>query len=236
MIDSWLDSLGAIIAGNFWLGLIIAFVAGLLTFFTPCALSSVPMVIAYVGGTSSTRKKAFVYSLFVALGESLIFIVLGVVGALIGQMLSIGGIWMTIFYIILGILMVIMAYEMWGLTNIFGKTCGANIKTSKKGVLGAFLIGLTGGLFATPCATPVISAMVAYTSISAAGWWQSVLLMLMYSIGFNVFMVVAGTSIGFARQMQSSPKFEKAAKIIKIALGVIIFIFGLYLIISALYL
>ena len=70
MIDSWLDSLGAIIAGNFWLGLIIAFVAGLLTFFTPCALSSVPMVIAYVGGTSSTRKKAFVYSLFVEIGRA----------------------------------------------------------------------------------------------------------------------------------------------------------------------
>lgn len=235
MIETWLESLSVIIAQNFWLGLLVAFVAGLLTFFTPCALSSVPMVIAYVGGTSSTRKKAFVYSIFVALGESVIFVALGVIGALIGQMLGIGGIWVTIFYIVLGILMVVMAYEMWGLTNFLGSRCGANIKTTKKGVLGAFLIGVTGGLFATPCATPVISAMVAYTSVSAMGWLNSILLMLIYSVGFNIFMVVAGTSIGFARQLQNSEKFEKAAKIVKIALGVIIFIFGLYLIISALY-
>ena len=83
MIETWLESLSVIIAQNFWLGLLVAFVAGLLTFFTPCALSSVPMVIAYVGGTSSTRKKAFVYSIFVALGESVIFVALGVIGALI---------------------------------------------------------------------------------------------------------------------------------------------------------
>ena len=77
--------------------------------------------------------------------------------------------------------------------------------------------------------------MVAYTSVSAMGWLNSILLMLIYSVGFNIFMIVAGTSIGFARQLQNSEKFEKAAKIVKIALGVIIFIFGLYLIISALY-
>lgn len=233
-MDGILENLGTLIAQNFWLGLVISFVAGLLTFFTPCGLSSVPMVIAYVGGTSNTRKKAFVYSMFVALGQVLVLTVYGVVLAFIGEVFP-GGIWTVIFNIIMGLLMVIMAYEMWGLTNLFGKTCGANIKTTKKGILGAFLVGLTGVVFSTPCSTPVIFAITGFALTTATGWINTVLLMFMYSIGFSVFGVVAGTSIGFVRQLQSSPKFERAAEIIKIVLGVLIFIFGMYLIISTLY-
>lgn len=233
-IDVILENLGNLITQNSWLGLIIAFVAGLLTFFTPCGLSTVPMVIAYVGGTSSTRKKAFVYSVFVALGQVVVLTIYGVVLAFIGEVFP-GGIWTVLFNILMGILMVIMAYEMWGLTNIFGKTCGANIKTTKKGVLGAFLVGLTGVVFSTPCSTPVLIAITGVALTSATGWINTVLLMLCYSIGFSLLGVVCGTSIGFVRQLQSSPKFERAAEIIKIVLGCIIFIFGLYLIVNTLY-
>jgi len=235
VIEIWLENLSTIIASNFWLGLGIAFIAGLLTFFTPCALSSVPMVVAYVGGTGATKRKAMFYSCFVALGETVVFIILGVVGALIGQMLGIGGIWTTIFYIIMGVLMALMSFELFGLTSFLSKNYTGEIKTSKKGVFGAILVGMTGALFATPCATPVLSAMLAYASIAGGGWIQCILLMVMYSVGFNLLLVVCGTSVGFARSMQESDRFEAVANVIKIILGIVIYIFGLYLIISALY-
>lgn len=233
-IDIILENLGNLITQNSWLGLIIAFVAGLLTFFTPCGLSTVPMVIAYVGGTSSTRKKAFMYSVFVALGQVVVLTIYGVVLAFIGEVFP-GGIWTVIFNIVMGILMVVMAYEMWGLTNFFGKTCGANIRTTKKGILGAFLVGLTGVVFSTPCSTPVLVAITGVALTSSTGWINTVLLMLCYSVGFSLLGVVCGTSIGFVRQLQTSPKFEKAAEIIKIVLGCLIFIFGMYLIVNTLY-
>ena len=235
MIEIWLENLSTVIAQNFWLGLGIAFVAGFLTFFTPCALSSVPMVVAYVGGTGATKRKAMFYSCFVALGETVVFIVLGVIGALIGQMLGLGGIVTTIFYVVMGILMALMSFELFGLTSFLGNRYTGEIKTSKKGVWGAILVGMTGALFATPCATPVLSAMLAYTSIAGGGWIQSILLMVMYSVGFNLLLVVCGTSFGFATAMQESDRFESVANVIKIVLGVIIYIFAIYLIITALY-
>ncbi len=235
MIELWLENLSTIIATNFWLGLGIAFVAGLLTFFTPCALSSVPMVVAYVGGTGATKRKAMFYSCFVALGETVVFIVLGVIGALVGQMLGIGGIWTTIFYIVMGILMALMAFELFGLTSFLGSRYTGELKTSKKGILGAILVGMTGALFATPCATPVLSAMLAYASIAGGGWLQCIALMVMYSVGFNLLLVVCGTSIGFATAMKESDRFEQVANVIKIILGVVIYIFAIYLIVSALY-
>lgn len=235
MIELWLENLGTIIETNFWLGLVIALVAGFLTFFTPCALSSVPMVVAYVGGTGATKRKAMFYSCFVALGETVVFVILGVIGGAIGQMIGIGGIWTTIFYIVMGILMALMSFELLGLTSFLGNRYTGEIKTSKKGIWGAILVGMTGALFATPCATPVLSAMLGYASIAGGGWLQCVALMVMYSIGFNILLVVCGTSIGFATAMKESDRFEKVANVIKIILGIVIYIFAIYLIISALY-
>jgi len=50
MIDSWLQTLSEILSQNLWIGLLISLAAGLLTSFTPCSLSSVPLIIGYVGG------------------------------------------------------------------------------------------------------------------------------------------------------------------------------------------
>ena len=174
------------------------------------------------------------YSVFVALGQVVVLTIYGVVLAFIGEVFP-GGIWTVIFNIVMGILMVVMAYEMWGLTNFFGKTCGANIRTTKKGILGAFLVGLTGVVFSTPCSTPVLVAITGVALTSSTGWINTMLLMLFYSIGFSLLGIVCGTSIGFVRQLQTSPKFEKAAEIIKIVLGCLIFIFGIYLIVNTLY-
>jgi len=135
----------------------------------------------------------------------------------------------------MGVLMALMSFELFGLTSFLSKNYTGEIKTSKKGVFGAILVGMTGALFATPCATPVLSAMLAYASIAGGGWIQCILLMVMYSVGFNLLLVVCGTSVGFARSMQESDRFEAVANVIKIILGIVIYIFGLYLIISALY-
>lgn len=60
MIDQWLNSLSALIANNSWISPMLALAAGVLTSITPCALSSVPLVIGYVGGTSGNEpKRAF---------------------------------------------------------------------------------------------------------------------------------------------------------------------------------
>ena len=46
MIDSWLNTLSTLIAESMWLAPVLALLAGVLTSFTPCSLSSIPLVIS----------------------------------------------------------------------------------------------------------------------------------------------------------------------------------------------
>ena len=60
MINDWLETLSTLIKESIWLAPLLALFAGALTSVTPCALSSVPLVIGYVGGTANKdAKKAF---------------------------------------------------------------------------------------------------------------------------------------------------------------------------------
>ena len=104
-----LETLSHLIQNNFWLAPVISLIAGLLTAFTPCSLSSIPLVIGYVGGTGiQDTKKAFMFSLIFASGMALTFTVLGAIAALIGRVMQVFGSW---WYIFLGILMVLMALQ-----------------------------------------------------------------------------------------------------------------------------
>lgn len=60
MIDTWLNQIAEIIGSNLWLAPLLALIAGVLTSVTPCALSSIPLIIGYVGGVGEKNtKKAF---------------------------------------------------------------------------------------------------------------------------------------------------------------------------------
>ena len=50
-MTQWLNTLANLIQQYIWLAPVLALVGGLVTSFTPCSLSSVPMVIAYIGGS-----------------------------------------------------------------------------------------------------------------------------------------------------------------------------------------
>ena len=60
MINAWLTQIAEIIRTQMWLAPLLALLAGILTSVTPCSLSSVPLIIGYVGGIGETNtKKAF---------------------------------------------------------------------------------------------------------------------------------------------------------------------------------
>ena len=50
MIDIWHAQIAETIRNNMWLAPLLALLAGVLTSITPCSLSSVPLIIGYVGG------------------------------------------------------------------------------------------------------------------------------------------------------------------------------------------
>ena len=71
MIDTWLNQIALTLGENMWLAPVLALVAGILTSVTPCSLSSVPLIVGYVGGTGERNtRKAFLYSATFAAGDS----------------------------------------------------------------------------------------------------------------------------------------------------------------------
>ncbi len=225
MIDKWLETLGVIINNHLWFAPILAFIAGVLTSFTPCSLSSVPLVIGYVGGYAGEDvKKAVRYSLVFSLGSAITFTALGAVAALMGQLVQGIGSWWFIF---LGVLMVLMALQIWEL-YIFIPQSTALSKNTKKGYLGAGIAGILAGLFASPCATPVLVVLLALVAEQGSLIW-GILLLFLYSIGHSCIIVLAGSSLGFVRKMSSSEQYGKYTQISKIIMGLLVLLLAFYM-------
>lgn len=225
MIGELLGQLSTAIADNPWLTPLLALLGGLLTAFTPCSLSSVPLVIGAVGGYAAhDTRKAFRLSLVFCAGMAVTFTVLGTVAALLGRLMQGAGSW---WYLILGVLMILMALQTWEVITIIPQSALAN-KNTRSGYLGAVLAGLLGGLFASPCATPVLVALLAVVAREGK-LLMGFILLLLYSLGHSVLLLIAGTSVGFVKQLARSPRYGKASQVLKIAMGSVILILGFYL-------
>ena len=225
MINAWLENLTVLIGKNMWLAPLLALLAGVLTSFTPCALSSVPLVIGYVGGSSNNdNRKAFRLSLVFALGMAVTFTALGVIASLTGKLIGRAASW---WYIVLGILMVLMALQTWEIYNFIPSTFLAS-KSTKKGYVGALIAGILGGVFSSPCSTPVLIVLLALVAGQGNILW-GILLLLLYSIGHSVLVLAAGTSIGFVKKLTASEKYGKASKVLKIVMGCLILLIAFYM-------
>lgn len=224
-MTSALESLSELITTSGWLAPLLALFAGILTSFTPCSLSSIPLVIGYVGGVGQREpKKSCWLSVTFAAGAAVTFTTLGVIASLAGRLMGTSASW---WYIILGVLMVLMALQTWGIFEIIPSSYLIS-KNTKKGFIGAFIAGILGGIFSSPCSTPVLIALLAIVAGKGSILW-GILLLLLYSIGHGILAVVAGTSIGFVQKLSSSEKYGTASTVLKIAMGTFILLIGFYM-------
>lgn len=225
MINEWLEQLSTLIRSSLWLAPILALLAGILTSFMPCSLSSIPLVIGYVGGTGQKdTKKAFKLSLTFALGSAITFTILGVVASLAGKFIGTNARW---WYIVLGILMVLMALQTWGIFEIIPSSYLIS-KNTKRGYIGAFIAGILGGVFSSPCSTPVLIALLAIVAGKGNILW-GILLLLIYSVGHGILAIVAGTSVGLVQKLTTNKKYGKFSIALKVIMGTIILAIGFYM-------
>ena len=176
MINDWLNQIAEVIGNNIWLAPILALVAGILTSFTPCSLSSIPLIIGYVGGTGEKNaKKAFLYSLTFAFGTAITFVTLGIIATSAGKLMGTSS---KPWYLILGVLMILMSLQTWEIFN-FIPSVNLISKNKKRGIIGAFLVGILGGIFSSPCSTPVLIALLAIIAGKGSILW-GILLMILY--------------------------------------------------------
>lgn len=169
-------------------------------------------------------KKDFPYSVIFSAGTAVTFVTLGIIATSAGKLMGTSS---PVWYMILGVLMVLMALQTWEIFN-FIPSVNLISMNKKKGIVGAFLMGILGGIFSSPCSTPVLIALLAIVAGEGNLIW-GILLMLLYSIGHSALVMVAGTSIGFVQKINSSKRYNSAAFVLKIVMGTAILLIGLYM-------
>ncbi|MBD1935899.1 cytochrome c biogenesis protein CcdA [Microcoleus sp. FACHB-68] len=175
-----------------WMSVGIIFIAGLLTSLTPCMLSMLPITIGYIGGyEAKSRIQAAAQSTWFSLGLATTLAALGILAAIAGQVYGQVGIGLPI---IVSIIAIIMGLNLLEALPLQLPSFGGMEWISKdlpEGVR-SYLIGLTFGIVASPCSTPVLATLLAWISTTKDPILGSVLL-LFYTAGYVAPLILAGT-------------------------------------------
>jgi cytochrome c-type biogenesis protein len=230
-MEALLAALMRLVETNVWIAPFASFLGGVLTASNPCVLVMIPLAMAYVGGYAkslSWRYSVFL-SLVFAVGLSITFTVLGLIAVFMGSLLGdVGSFWT---YAVAGICLV-MGLHLLGVFN-FELPLPTRFKTPKRGVLGAFLLGLLFGVVSTPCATPILSVLLVYIA-SKGNYAYGAFLLFAYALGHCLLIVLAGTSMGMAKGLLESRNLQKASGVLRKAAGVVIILVGLFFLGSSL--
>ena len=203
---------------------LIAFLSGVLTACMPCFLSTLPLVITYVTSNNTEKDKLRKHTLIFVLGNILMFMLFGLLISIIGSVFAKVG---KIYYIIIGIVMLLMALQMFGVINLVKPTYLVT-KNKKKGYLGAFIAGALSGIFSSPCQTPVIEFLFSLV-LEKGEILYGMILLLMYSLGSGIVIYLVITFMEFVKELKKKKEYNIFSKVINIILGILMIILGLYM-------
>ncbi|TFI56020.1 cytochrome C biogenesis protein CcdA [Mastigocladus laminosus UU774] len=170
----------------------IIFFAGLITSLTPCMLSMLPITVGYIGGyEAKSRLQSAAQSTWFALGLATTLASLGIVAALVGKVYGQIGIGLPIIVSVIAILMGLNLLEALPLQMpSFGGTDWIS-QELPQGVR-AYTIGLSFGLVASPCSTPVLASLLGWVA-NTQDLILGAVLLISYTAGHVAPLILAGT-------------------------------------------
>lgn len=149
----------------------------------------------------------------------------GSLASVIGHVMHDAGHWWSVF---LGVLMILMALQIWDVIHIIPHI-HMDQNMSRKGYIGAFLIGMLNGVFASHCATPVMIALLAMVAKADGSMIWGIFLMALYAIGHSILLVAAGTSYSAVQAVIDNPKYASFSKALRILMGAVILLIGIFI-------
>ncbi|MGC9503512.1 cytochrome c biogenesis protein CcdA [Baaleninema sp.] len=187
--DSWVSDQ---LAHLTWVSVLAIFAAGLVTSLTPCMLSMLPITLGYIGGYESQNQgRAALQSVWFSLGLATTLAALGLVAASFGRVYGQVGTGLPVVVAVIAILMGLNLLEALPLQLPSFDGMGWISDDLPRGVR-SYLLGLTFGLVASPCSTPVLATLLAWVSTTGNPLLGSVLL-LSYTSGYVAPLILAGT-------------------------------------------
>lgn len=211
-------------------GIPLAFVAGLLSFLSPCVLPLVPSYVSFITGLSlddmeRRRWVAVTHALAFILGFTVIFVLLGASATAVGTLLRSHRIWLER---IGGTFIVVFGLYLMGVfrLGIFARERRIHLQDKPLGYLGSAFVGLAFGAGWSPCIGPILGAVLAYTSATAT-LGQGIVLLLVYSAGLGVPFLIAALAIEkfvgwFQRYRRFIPAVQKLSGGVLVAVGLLL--------------
>ena len=172
----------------------IAFLAGLISFLSPCVLPLIPGYISYISGSSLNelieKKSVNIFPIILfTLGFSLVFISFGATASFLGSVILNNSYELRIAS---GIIIIIFSLHILGILNLNFLNYEKRIYTEKKsGIFSSILVGMAFGFGWTPCIGPILGSILALASIEQS-LNRGILLLIFYSLGLAIPFILSG--------------------------------------------
>ena len=216
---------------------IAAFLAGLVSFLSPCVLPLVPGYVSLISGAgveqlktqeSQLLRKVMLNSVAFILGFSVVFITLGAVATEVSQMLSR---YRSTLAQIAGVVIILFGLHLTGVFKIKALYTDARLHSVKGGstAWGAFVIGFAFAFGWTPCVGPVLTVILTFAAAQDS-ITKGVMLLAIYSMGLAVpFLLPA---LGVERFLKFYSRFRVHMHAIEVASGALLVVLGALLVLG----
>ncbi|HEY3309819.1 MAG TPA: cytochrome c biogenesis protein CcdA [Desulfuromonadaceae bacterium] len=213
-----------------------AFIAGFLSFMSPCVLPLIPSYITYITGISFAdldaehpshvvRKKAIIHSVAFILGFTTVFVLLGASATYIGSFLHN---YTSLIRKIGGILIILFGIHITGLVPIRLLMGEKRVTITHKpaGYLGSFLVGLVFAAGWTPCIGPILATILTLAATEESVY-QGILLLLLYSLGLGIPFLLS--SLAMHQFLLFFNRYKKFIRTFEIITGIFLILIGILL-------
>ena len=213
-----------------------AFLAGLLSFLSPCILPMVPFYLSYLAGVSigemseggkispALRLRAVLAASIFAAGILTVFVGLGASASIFGQALRD---WFDVLRWLAAALIVVMGLHFLGWVRIpilYRQLRAEPGQVADLSLGGAYVIGLAFAFGWTPCVGPVLAAIL-FTAAGTQTAGQGMALLFAYGIGMTLPFVLAAAFVGpFMRLMG---RFRRHLGAVEKVMGAMLVLFGI---------
>jgi cytochrome c-type biogenesis protein len=209
-----------------------AFLAGLLSFLSPCVLPLVPGYLSMISGISvqelrrqepRTKRAVMYHAIMFAIGFSLVFIALGAAASSLGQ---IAGRHMALLSKVAGIIIIIFGLHLTGITPIRvlysdKRLAGASGNGSASRTL---VMGFAFGFAWTPCVGPILAGILALAA-SEATLQKGITFLGLYSLGLA--LPFLATSLGVDRFLSAYGRIRPHLRMIEVISGSLMIVVGI---------